>query len=680
MTEAVSDSKESGDAQFPRVLFLTPHAFNKVTGTGITFTNLFAGWPKDRIATVHDDTFPVSTEVCERYYRLSGREIRRRDFGLSARLSRPRPTGTNEEPTASASGAPRLRTQLKTGARQWLFGDGFPQTGVLTPELEAWIADFRPDLIFTILGSIGMMELIGKIQGRFALPLVVHFMDDWPSALFRRGLLAPFQRHRMESLIRGLVDTAAVRMGICDAMCEAFEARYGRPFVPFQNTVDTRKWGARAKDPATLNDPVRVVYAGSILPHAQLDSLADCCAAIAGLANSGTRIRLDIYSPPELAGRYRSRLEVHPSTKIHGPLTDDETFFSTLQNADILLMPSNFDESTIRFIRYSMPTRVPAYLASGSPILVYGPPQVAQVRYAQEAGWGLVVDQRNCKILERGIILLTTNETIRKALSTKALSIAEKHHDSSVTQKKFGTILKKTYTRRTQHLLITQRVNSAFDRWSAHWGAHYTKGGQMSPRIRRFGGALAERAGTGAAVLDFGCGSGEITRALAEAGWQMTGCDASAGMIERAEDAGDERSIRWVKLPGGGEVALPFAADTFDAAFASSVFEYLAEPAAQAAEICRVLKPGGWFLLTVPDLRDPVRRTEARKNRLNRFAAFRWLVGRTRWRDEYEYLRISANRWPADGWVRLLTDAGFVPEPAGDCEGPLLLLAARKSE
>lgn len=38
-----------------RVLFLTSSAFNKVTGGGITFSNLFVGWPIEAIATIHND-------------------------------------------------------------------------------------------------------------------------------------------------------------------------------------------------------------------------------------------------------------------------------------------------------------------------------------------------------------------------------------------------------------------------------------------------------------------------------------------------------------------------------------------------------------------------------------------------------------------------------------------------
>ena len=61
--------------QYPKILFITPLAFNKFSGTGITFTNLFKNWPKDRIATVTGDRNPVTKDVCEKYFFLSTDEL-----------------------------------------------------------------------------------------------------------------------------------------------------------------------------------------------------------------------------------------------------------------------------------------------------------------------------------------------------------------------------------------------------------------------------------------------------------------------------------------------------------------------------------------------------------------------------------------------------------------------------
>jgi hypothetical protein len=60
---------------FPRVLFITPCAFNHLRGSGITFSNLFQGWPQDFLATVHSDPASVGHDVCSRYYRLTKGEI-----------------------------------------------------------------------------------------------------------------------------------------------------------------------------------------------------------------------------------------------------------------------------------------------------------------------------------------------------------------------------------------------------------------------------------------------------------------------------------------------------------------------------------------------------------------------------------------------------------------------------
>src|SRR5260221_10834710 len=62
-------------SNFPRVLFVTPLAFNDFTGGGVTFTNLFRGWPKDRLFTVHADALSVSTDTCVNYFALGPEEL-----------------------------------------------------------------------------------------------------------------------------------------------------------------------------------------------------------------------------------------------------------------------------------------------------------------------------------------------------------------------------------------------------------------------------------------------------------------------------------------------------------------------------------------------------------------------------------------------------------------------------
>ncbi len=435
---------------FPRVLFITPLAFNKVTGTGITFTNLFRGWPKDRIATVHDDRIPLGTDVCENYYRLGAGEIRK--FG-GAITNRP------HVPAAGSSGAGSAASGILQAIKKFIFGDGLPQRGVLSPGLETWIRDFNPDIIYTILGSNGLMDIVEAVQRKFDIPMVVHIMDDWMADAFRGGLLGPVQRRRMLASIDRIIENSSLRLGICDAMCEAFSDRYGVPFQAFQNVVDTRALDHLVTDPEIVGDPVRIVYAGSVFAYAQKQSLADCAQAVAALGQGGQggqggrdglAVKLDIYCPPSHIEDDRQHFTPATNVRLHGPLSDDEEFFSTICSADILLIPVNFDEKSVAYIRYSMPTRVPAYLASATPILVYGPPGVAQVDYAKETGWGHVVDRPRAEDLQQAIRRLSEDGDMRHILSTTARQLAASRHDAAQVRQQFCDALASVTTGETR--------------------------------------------------------------------------------------------------------------------------------------------------------------------------------------------------------------------------------------
>jgi glycosyltransferase involved in cell wall biosynthesis len=430
----------------PRVLFLTAAAFNKVTGGGVTFTNLFAGWPQDRIVTVHNDSTPVSMDVCTQYYRLGVGEIHKRGLLRYLKLAQP-PAGNSR---CQGVAAPRSTLcAMAMAAKTVLFGNAVPDVGRLTPELEAWVAAYKPDVLYTIMGTNAMMDLAKALCERFNLALVIHLMDDWPSAAYRGGLLSWFSRRRMQKLLQHLVSIAEVRMGICEDMADGYKRRYGAPFLAFQNAIDTKRWQAYIKQDLAIGDQVQLLYIGSVLPEAQLDALADCCAAVASLRSEGMDVVLDIYSPSFYAQRYREMLVVDDGIRLHDAIAEDEEVFRCLAEADILLLPVNFDSKTVRYIRYSMPTKVPAYLFSGTPILVYGSEETAQVRYARKAGWGYVVSERGQARVATAIRELASDRNLRERLSRAARVAAFSNHDASMVRARFQAALCESVRKQT---------------------------------------------------------------------------------------------------------------------------------------------------------------------------------------------------------------------------------------
>ncbi len=101
----------------------------------------------------------------------------------------------------------------------------------------------------------------------------------------------------------------------------------------------------------------------------------------------------------------------------------------------------------------------------------------------------------------------------------------------------------------------------------------------------------------GSAALDYGCGAGRSSRLLKRQGLTVTGVDISDAMLETARELDPDGT--YVKIAAG---VLPFAAACFDMAFSSLVFfeiPTIAEMTATAAEIARVLRPGGVFILLI---------------------------------------------------------------------------------
>jgi glycosyltransferase involved in cell wall biosynthesis len=268
-------------------------------------------------------------------------------------------------------------------------------------------------------------------------------MDDWPETSYRGGALGFFARSHMEATLRSLLVRAAARLGICDAMCEAYASRYGVEFQPFQNAVDAVRWAGFLHSHAGAQRPAEIVYAGSILAGAQLDSLVECCEAVARLAREGVPLRLSIYSPRVYAEPHRARLVLAPQIRLLDALTDDAQFFETISGADVLLLPAGFDAAAIRYLRYSMPTKIPAYLLSGTPILAYGPREIAQMQYAANAGWARVVSEHGITGVERALRDLLDDRALRERLSSRAREVALERHEATVVRAAFQDVLRR---------------------------------------------------------------------------------------------------------------------------------------------------------------------------------------------------------------------------------------------
>ena len=100
-------------------------------------------------------------------------------------------------------------------------------------------------------------------------------------------------------------------------------------------------------------------------------------------------------------------------------------------------------------------------------------------------------------------------------------------------------------------------------------------------------------------VLDVGCGTGlleEAARSRRVALPAFVGVDVTLPMLRQARKkflaAG---GVNWINSLAE---SLPFASGSFDAVVCANSFHYFRQPREALAEFRRVLRPGGWLVLT----------------------------------------------------------------------------------
>jgi 2-polyprenyl-3-methyl-5-hydroxy-6-metoxy-1,4-benzoquinol methylase len=96
-------------------------------------------------------------------------------------------------------------------------------------------------------------------------------------------------------------------------------------------------------------------------------------------------------------------------------------------------------------------------------------------------------------------------------------------------------------------------------------------------------------------ILDVGCGSGTNSAALAAKGHTVHGVDLSEAAIARYRSRGFDGKV------GDLDNGLDFPDAAFDLVFCSEVIEHMTSPENLVAEMNRVLKPGGYLVLSTPN-------------------------------------------------------------------------------
>lgn len=257
-----------------------------------------------------------------------------------------------------------------------------------------------------------------------SIPLVLIVHDDWIHTQRRK---TPSLKPVFAMLFRFAVRKAAHVYSVSAGMQNFVRDTCGRESelqLPAIAPYASEEM-ADVTSPGLLKNPVNILYAGGIVQNAetlirliQKGSLEQfgvptCC--------------LDLYIPLTKE-QFSERGWSHDLINLRGWVSNME-LRRALCRADILFLPASFAKEEAAVVIAGFPTKTADYMASGRPILVFGPEYSSLVRYASRCGFAEVVTDPSDDALAKGIRNIVSSPSRRAELVTRAFSVLSTNHD-----------------------------------------------------------------------------------------------------------------------------------------------------------------------------------------------------------------------------------------------------------
>jgi hypothetical protein len=317
------------------------------SGFGETLYNLFTGFPDEHLWTAHPGHLSPAAD---------------KNRGQSIRLPSP-------------SRPPWLPQQISLAYYPLLKAQQFQASTQTVRQLSDVVQRYsiRNLLVVPVTPWI-LSAALALHKQHPKLNLVVYVMDDWQGHHESHQL--PYSRGR-QRLLREVIDRANVRFAVSREMAAHYEEVFGKSWLVAHNgvrkdLVSHEPNGAKNRNQIFLAGDVNVFRFDAVLAFAQAIERH----------KHGRERPIEFTVMGEVAEQHRSALSVLSAVKLLSRRSHTECL-SAITAADLLYLPLAFCKRSSRISLYSMPTKLPEYLASGKKVLFHAPMESAVFRVAE---------------------------------------------------------------------------------------------------------------------------------------------------------------------------------------------------------------------------------------------------------------------------------------------------------
>src|SRR5215213_5864 len=322
-------------------LVIADYPVGYTSGFGETLYNLFSGFPTEKLWSAH----PAHVAPAE-------------DKRRAQSIKLPSPSRPRWLPNRiSLAYYPLLKMQQFSASRYAvrLLADLVQKNSIknlLVIPVSPWI----------LSAALALHKQYSKLN------LVLYVMDDWQGHHECHRL--PYTRWR-QRLLAEAVNRANVRYAVSREMAAHYEESFGKSWIVVHNGV---RHDSFSNGMSVASKPRQVLLAGDVNVF-RFDAVIAFAEAIERHnRHSGESIEFTMMG--EVAEQHRSLLSALRAVKMLSRRSHSACL-DAMKAADLLYLPLAFAEKSSRISLYSLPTKLPEYLATGKSVFFHAPKESA---------------------------------------------------------------------------------------------------------------------------------------------------------------------------------------------------------------------------------------------------------------------------------------------------------------
>lgn len=404
---------------FPRLLLVDGSPLSRITNMGILKTNLLSNYPKECIFQISTSGINDNSSANSMIkYIVDKRSILFGSYGKIVEYNEISNSRTKQKSQGNS-----LVSNLKT--RFPVFFDDLSQlirlrNTVYHKKLLSLIKEFNPNYILTFGVTISELYIAMHLSKIFNLPIIIYISDDYIEYNHSKfSIFSKFLKNKLKITFNEIMKRSALRFVVSELMKIEYERRYGIEFNVLMDGIDTRYYKETVQP--LLSNEFTFTFLGSLEPNRwmNLSLLGDALDIIN--KESKYKCIFHIYAFDSERKIYSTRLSAQ-SIELKDEISFEDVPIVQIKS-DILVHVECFPPFVhVNQTKYSMSTKIMQYLASGTPILAFGPCEVASIKFLQDY---------------EATTIITTNELSSIILSiTKLLSNIELKNQQAQCHKK----------------------------------------------------------------------------------------------------------------------------------------------------------------------------------------------------------------------------------------------------